>query len=309
MIGRIVEIAQDSRHLAVHRGFLTVHCRDEEIGRISLDDIAGVVCTAHGVTYSNNLLVALAERNIPLSINNSSFLPTAMLWPLDGNYEQGGRIQAQLAATKPLSKRAWATVIRAKIDQQAMVLQAVGSPSAALQRLRKQVRSGDPKNIEAQAARVYWPLLLGKDFRRDRNAPGVNGLLNYGYTILRAATARAVVCAGLHPGVGIHHRNQMNSMPLVDDLMEPVRPLMDWRVYHLQSCGHTSVDTTTKRVLVETLAQDVSSAQGVSPVSMCLHRFAQSLAACYLEPSVPLEPPPTASRIDLTAMIPELDPC
>src|SRR5690606_10653558 len=118
----------------------------------------------------------------------------------------------------PLRKRLWASFVKAKLQQQAAVLEAVGAPTAPLAYLVRKVKSGDPDNVEAQGARRYWGLLFGESFRRDRSADGANGLLNYGYTVMRAATARAVIAAGLHPSLGLHHSNDNNAMRLVDDL-------------------------------------------------------------------------------------------
>lgn len=92
-------------------------------------------------------------------------------------------------------------------------------------------------------------MLFRTDFRRDRGAPGVNVLLNYGYGILRAAVARAVVGAGLHPALGIHHSNQFNSFNLVDDLIEPFRPIVDYSVCQILSNGYEDGDLRTEEKL------------------------------------------------------------
>ena len=118
-----------------------------------------------------------------------------MLWPMEGHHQQAHRFEAQVACTLPTRKKLWAAIVKAKLLNQAAVLQATGAAHAPLQALAKQVRSGDPDNLEAQGARKYWGLLMGTLFRRDQQADGVNALLNYGYTVLRAATARAVVAA------------------------------------------------------------------------------------------------------------------
>ena len=232
MIGRIVEIAEDGRHLSVHRGFLKVAAAGEELGRVPLDDVAAVVGNAHGLTYSNNLLTALADRGVPFVVSGPNHQPAAILWPVAGHHLQTARMLAQIDAAKPLCKRLWQAVVQAKIRNQGAVLEAVGQPHGAFDRLAATVRSGDPENVEAQAARRYWPLLMGGDFRRDRTADGANALLNYGYGILRAATARAVMAAGLHPTLGIHHHNRGNPMCLVDDVMEVCLSVLHQVVLH-----------------------------------------------------------------------------
>jgi CRISPR-associated protein Cas1 len=148
--------------------------------------------------------------------------------------------------------------------------------------LAARVKSGDPENLEAQGARRYWTLLFGDAFRRDQNAGGTNGLLNYGYTVLRATTARAVVAAGLHPGIGLHHSNDNNAMRLVDDLMEPFRPMIDLKVWQLKRNGETEVSPETKRALVRTLYDDMQTDTGATPVMVCAQKLCTSLAQVYL---------------------------
>lgn len=285
MVGRIVEIADDRRHLALLRGFMTVtDTGDErrEIGRVPLDDIAAVIANAHGVTYTNNLLVALAGRCAPFVLCASNHNAVGMLIPIDGNFEQARRFDAQLAADRPTHKRIWASLVKAKLAQQAAVLSVVGSQPAVVTALIARVRSGDPDNIEAQAARRYWGCLFGSAFRRDQREGGINALLNYGYTVLRAATARAVVAAGLHPTIGVHHSNDGNAMRLVDDLMEPFRPVVDLEIWRLRQGGQEEVTDEAKRRLVSVLYHDVETTQARTPVLVCLQRLAVSLARVYL---------------------------
>jgi CRISP-associated protein Cas1 len=144
------------------------------------------------------------------------------------------------------------------------------------------VRSGDPDNIEAQGARRYWGLLFGDTFRRDQNGDGVNALLNYGYTVLRACTARSVIAAGLHPSIALHHSNAGNAMRLVDDLMEPFRPVIDLKVWQLLRNGEAHVTPETKRALVRTLYDDMQTTAGATPVMVCTQKLATSLAQVYL---------------------------
>ena len=285
MIGRIVEIADDRRHLFVHRGFLVVRDTDgerKELGQVPLDDIAAVIANAHGLTYTNNLLVALAERGAPFVLCGANHNAVGMLVTLDGHHVQAKRIEAQIGATQPTHKRLWAAIVKAKLEQQAAALEAMGASTVPLQALVGKVRSGDPDNIEGQGARRYWTLLFGDDFRRDQCGEGLNALLNYGYTILRSAMARAVVASGLHPSLGLHHSNDANAMRLVDDLMEPFRPVVDLKVWQLNRAGETMVTPETKRALVRVLYDDMQTTLGVTPVMVCMQRLATSLAQIYL---------------------------
>jgi CRISPR-associated protein Cas1 len=302
MVSRIVEVADDGRHLAMHRGFLTVRdsgTSGQELGRVPIDDIEAVIANAHGLSYTNNLLVALAERGAPFVLCGPNHNAVGMLLPIAGNFEQSHRIDAQVAATKPTLKRLWATIVVSKILQQAAVLAHIGDNSTQLRAMSKRVKSGDPDNLEAQAARHYWPRLMGDSFRRDQKGAGTNAMLNYGYTVVRSATARAVVASGLHPSIGLHHSNDNNAMRLVDDLMEPFRPLIDLRVWQLRQSGVEDVGPESKRALVSVLYTDVATNEGTSPVLVCIQKLAVSLAKVFLGQEQKLELPPADAYMSI----------
>jgi len=285
MIGRIVEIADDRRHLFLSRGFMVVQDTEgerKELGQVPLDDIAAVIANAHGLSYTNNLLIALAERCAPFVLCSENHNAAGMLLPIEGNFQQAKRFDAQLAASQPTIKRLWADIVKSKLQQQAAALEAANVASIPLSSLVKKVRSGDPDNFEAQGARRYWTLLFGDDFRRDQQARGLNAMLNYGYTILRATTARAIVAAGLHPTMGLHHSNQGNAMRLVDDLMEPFRPMIDLKVWQLYQRGEQTITPNSKRALVHTMYDDMQTNVGVTPVIVCTQKLAISLVQIFL---------------------------
>ncbi len=264
----------------------------DEIGRIPLDDINAVIANAHGISYTNNLLVTLAERGIPFVLCGDNHNPAGMLWPIEGHHLQAGRMDAQIAAKLPLKKRLWAQIVKAKLAQQAATLDACGIANTPVEALVKKVKSGDPHNIEGQGARRYWRLLFDENFRRDQQASDHNAQLNYGYMVLRAATARAVIAAGLHPTLGIHHSNQGNAMRLVDDLMEPFRPLIDQRVRQLWLLAQTEVSPETKRLLAHCLYQDMITSEGRTPLYLCVQRAATSLAQVLMGEREKIELPP-----------------
>lgn len=208
---RIVDIATDGRHLSLYRGFLIVEEQREEVGRIALDDVHAVIVHAHGTTWSANLVAALAERGAPTVFCGANHSPVAVTLPIEGHHAQNARFRAQWNASKPLMKQLWRRIVSAKIAMQGSLLAAHGIAGAeAFPHIARRVKSGDPDNLEAQAARRYWPLLMGADFRRDRDSPGANALLNYGYAVMRATVARSIVAAGLHPTIGINHANRGN---------------------------------------------------------------------------------------------------
>ncbi|MEM9840961.1 MAG: type II CRISPR-associated endonuclease Cas1 [Pseudomonadota bacterium] len=288
---RIVDIATDGRHLSVDRGFLVVSEDREEVGRVALDEIAGVIVHAHGVSYSNNLLVRLANQGSLLVVCAQNHSPVSCLWPISGHHLQNARIRAQWNAGRPLQKRLWQQVVKNKISIQGAVIAANGHEATAFDHLARRVRSGDPDNIEAQAARRYWPMLMGREFTRDRMSSGTNALLNYGYTVLRALIGRAIVASGLHPTIGIFHHNQQNALALADDLMEPFRPFVDHAVKRLVRNGVEDVTPEAKASLAAITGFDVKIGETYSPVSVAANRVAQSLSESFLQSDVRLELP------------------
>ena len=291
MLGQIVEISNPGQRLSLYRGFLRVENGEGHVGDVPLDDIEAVIASTPALTYSNQLIAALAERGAPLVICSPRFDPAAVLLPLTGHHAQGTRIEAQAAASRPTAKRLWADLVRCKIKAQAAALNEISQSPLALETLARRVRSGDPNNIEAQAAQKYWPAFFGSDFRRDRTAEGLNVFLNYGYTVLRASAARAIVGAGLHPSLGIHHKSGGNSLRLADDLMEPFRPAVDLLVRELREEGITELSPAIKRRLASVLHADYATDEGVSTLSNVLGRCAQSLAEIYLGERLDLKLP------------------
>jgi CRISPR-associated protein Cas1 len=300
-LGRLVEIAEEGRHLGKDRGFLTVSTRGEELGRVPLDDLSGVIVTGHGTTLSLSLAEALAERGVALVLCGRNFAPAALLWPVTGHHAQQRRMEAQIARSGTLAKRLWAQIVAAKVPRQGWTLEQVGERAGAFARLARQVKAGDPENIEAQASRRYWPLLLGRDFRRDPDGDWPNAALNYGYTVLRAACARAICGSGLHPSLGIFHRHPQNAMALADDLMEPFRPVVDLTVRQIVDSGATAMTPVVKKRLAEVVGRDLETAAGTTPLGTCVQRLAQSLASCYLDGGTMLDLPHVALAVEPTS--------
>jgi CRISPR-associated protein Cas1 len=281
MIGRIIEIAGDSRYLHKDRGFLVVSHRDAEQGRIPLDDVAALICNAHGLIYSNNLLVALAERGCPIVLCGKNHMPVGIVCAVDSHHRQGARLDAQASASLPMKKRLWQELVRSKLAMQAATLGAFGLPEPPLRALVPKVTSGDTRNMEGVGARRYWTLLFGKGFRRDQEGEGINALLNYGYTVLRATVARHLLATGLHPGLSLHHANDNNALRLVDDLMEPFRPFVDAQVRQLVDFGRYDVDAANKRELALMMVRSIQTGEGLSPVTVAIERLCLSLAQVF----------------------------
>lgn len=307
---RIVDIASDGRHISLHRGFLLVEEDRVEVGRVALDDVHAVIVHAHGTTWSANLVAALAERGAPIVFCGNHHAPVAVTLPIEGHHAQNARFRSQWEASRPLCKQLWRRIVAAKIVMQGALLAARGVAGAeAFPAIARRVKSGDSDNLEAQAARRYWPLLMGADFRRDRDSPGANALLNYGYAVLRASVARAVIAAGLHPTIGIAHANRGNAFALADDLVEPFRPLVDAVVVAMIAAGQERLDPAGKRRFARLIACDLRIGGEVSPVALAAVRLAQSLARAFESgrPTLALFDPPSAiewaglARLDASA--------
>ena len=276
--GHFVEISQPNIYLSLNRGFLEISQQKNTLGKIPLDDILGLVITSFGCSHSSNLLAELADRNIPISICGSNFMPKAFVFPIVGNVKQKARIQSQAEAKNSLKKRLWKQIVQLKLKKQALVLKENNLNYEALLNMSNLVQSGDPQNLEAQGARRYWTYLFSKEFKRDRYANDINSLLNYSYTIIRSCTARAIMSVGLHPSLGIHHRNFYNPMCLVDDLMEPFRPIGDHVVKQFYDKGITEVDTKVKRTLSKISTIDMIGDKGQSPLFQIIVQFVYSFS-------------------------------
>jgi CRISP-associated protein Cas1 len=276
---------------------MVVRVGDDEVGRVPLDDITALILSAHQITLSKNLIVELAERKAPIITCGKDYHPVALSLPYESHHDTAGILWTQIECSKPLAKRLWQSVVKEKINNQRLVLEYFNPSSPVLSDLdvlARRVKSGDPENMEAQAARRYWTALLGPDFRRDFQHGLENALLNYGYSVLRAGTARAACGAGLTPALGIHHHNRKNPFALVDDLMEPFRPLVDKSVRNIvDSENRPSGDLTPeiKRQLARVLDEDVALEKGNSTVMNALHRLAQTFVKSLQEKNNVLEFP------------------
>jgi CRISP-associated protein Cas1 len=282
VIKRTIEISRDAAHLTVKLDQLLIKHGEEIIGSVPCEDIGVVLVDHPGTTYTHAALTSLAESDAALVVCGRNHLPAAVLLPLADHSQVIWRIQDQLDVSKPLRKQLWKQLVRAKIRAQAANLPLSSPAHAKLLDMARQVRSGDPNNLEAQAARIYWAHWLPAGaFQRNPDADGINGLLNYGYAVLRAALARAIVAAGLLPSLGLFHSNRSNAFCLADDLIEPLRPLVDCRVRELCLEGLATVTPESKAGLLRLLADPVRFAGETGPLMVNLHRMVASLVRCY----------------------------
>jgi len=309
MARRTIEISREKAHLAVEHGQLLI-IRDDQTRRdlpmrhrLPCEDLGLVITDHRELTYTHAALTTLAENGAGLVVCDESHLPVGLMLPMSTHTEQVWRVNDQINCGKVLRKQLWKTIIRAKTLAQAANLHPDSTAHRRIVHLTRSIRSGDPDNIEAQAARAYWsafmPATAAKKFKRspgERTAP--NSFLDYGYAIIRAAVARALVGAGLLPVIGIHHSNRSNAFCLADDLIEPIRPMIDRRVHRLVTQGATTLDQQTKAEILLVLTATVLTGSGESqtkgPLDAALTRYSASLASSFaagrVQLLIPTEP-------------------
>lgn len=284
---RVVDIAEGRRHLSKRRGALVIE-KDRGDSRsskvlVAFDEIESIVVHTPRATYSNAVLVELARRLIPVVCCDKSHTPIAWFWPAHGNFEQSRRMTAQASVSNELRAAIWQRIVRAKIEAQAALLVDAECDVGPLPTFAAAVQPDDLRNVEAQAARYYWKQLFDHTFRRSPSGPPPNGLLNYGYAIVRASAARQICAAGLHPSLGLHHHNRFNALCLADDLMEPFRPFVDRAALRLWRQGRDEVTGETKHAVAAVMAEGAQTDRGTAPVGRCIEWAAQSLAQSVLD--------------------------
>ncbi len=287
MIRKTVEFATPGTRLSVANRQLVIERPDLPKATLPIEDLGVVIIDDVRATYTQAVFLELLAAGATVMVGGRDHLPAGMMLPLDAHHVQTERHLAQVAASLPLKKRLWQVLIAAKIAQQAAVLRHFTGQDGGLLPLSRRVRSGDPDNLEAQAAQRYWPALFGREFRRERGADGINALLNYGYAVLRAAVARAVVASGLIPSLGVFHSNRSNPFCLADDLLEPYRPYVDWRVRLLaDEAGEepAALENRTIRATLLSLFNETVLVDGRrNPLLLAIHASAASLARALTE--------------------------
>ncbi|MCL1947652.1 MAG: type II CRISPR-associated endonuclease Cas1 [Chitinivibrionia bacterium] len=273
-------------YLSTKNEQLIIKTAEKEISR-PIEDIGVVVLDSPQITITQYTITKFLENNVAVISCNEKHMPIGMLLNLDGNTLQSQKFKEQISASEALKKNLWQQTIKAKIQNQASVLRITGKDSKRLNYLTKKVKPGDVENCEAQAANWYWDLVF-YDYMKDfsRNFAGApNNILNYGYAILRAATARALTASGLLPTLGIFHRNQYNAYCLADDIMEPYRPFVDlavielMRKYPLEDFQEFNKDI--KQAMLSVIQCDCFFKQEKSPLFVALTRTTASLSSCF----------------------------
>lgn len=255
-----------------------------------IEDIGVVVLDNRRITITQGLLESLLENNCAVITCDSHSLPVGLMLPLYGNSTQNERFRDQLDASQPLKKQLWQQTIKMKISNQAAALATcTGKNSPTMLRWADDVRSGDPDNVEGRAAAYYWKNLFAgidglEDFTRSREGEAPNNLLNYGYAILRAIVARALVSSGMLPTLGIHHHNRYNAYCLADDIMEPYRPYVDELVYSIvkdKGINNLDLSKEIKALLLSIPTLDVVIGGKRSPLMVAVTQTTASLYKCF----------------------------
>jgi len=266
---------------------LIIKTADREFSR-PIEDIGVVILDNPQITITQNASVKLLQNNVAVIHCNEKHLPVGMLLNLDGNTLQSQKFKQQISATDTLKKNLWQQTIKAKIQNQSIVLKIIGKDSKRLDYLAKNVKLGDIGNSEAQAANYYWNLIFSdyvESFSRLFSNGAPNNMLNYGYAVMRAATARALTGSGLLPTLGIFHRNQYNAYCLADDIMEPYRPFVDLAVLELLQENEfddlQEINREIKQKLLQVLQCDCYFKTEKSPLLVALTRTTASLCACF----------------------------
>ncbi len=281
MIKRTIEISGYKTYFHMNHGQLVVEREGAKVGQVPIEDIGLLVVDNPTASYSHLCMVRLLENGAAVILCGEDHLPAGLLTPIEGNSLQAERLRIQIEAPLPTRKRLWQQVVQSKIRHQAETAETPGTKTRLLQ-LMDQVKSGDPQNVEAQAARVHWATWLGPDsgFRRGREGPPPNNLLNYGYMVLRAAVARAIVGAGLHPSLGLQHHNRYNAYSLADDLLEPFRPLVDVTVRDLWRAGIQEINQEAKQRLLTLLTHTCETGGQIGPLLVAMEFLGASLLKC-----------------------------
>jgi len=285
MSDRILEIANPAR-LNVKDSQLVIE-REEFLPFITPVSGVNTLLLAHPqVTLTQAVISRLAEAGAMVVTIDHNYLPVAMILPVQAHSLQTERLAVQANLKLVLQKQLWKQIVQAKIRAQGSLLKELRGSDEGLIATAARVRSGDPDNLEAQAARRYWGLVFGDaKFRRGadplESGPDQNRHLNYGYTVLRASVARAVCAAGLHPSIGLRHHNRYDPFCLAADLMEPFRPLIDRRVasWITHNNPEGSFDTPAKKWLIEAVTMRYWVNREERALSDILFRVAGSLAA------------------------------
>lgn len=254
--------------------------QDDGEVRLALEDLAWVVIDSPRTSLTASLMSACMSAGVAVIFTDATHTPSGVALPFHRHHRQADVASKQAAASAPLKKRLWQAIVRRKIENQAAALEAVGADGAhTLRQMAGRVGSGDPGNIEAQAARYYWGKLW-RDFRREDAGDRRNMMLNYGYAVIRSGVARALVASGLIPAFGLKHASVSNAFNLADDVVEPFRPFVDvlaWRTIGEGAPCREDMTLDDRRAMAGVLLGEARLAAETVTLLLATERAAESL--------------------------------
>jgi CRISPR-associated protein Cas1 len=282
MIKRIIDISE-AAYVRLKHQQLVIEKQSEIVGQLPIEDLGVLILQHPAIVLTQQLIVACQKNKVVIVFCDEKHLPYSLILPIgEGHTLHNKILKQQMAISEPTRKRLWQKIVQHKIKEQEQTLVMLNKESTRLSFLSTQVKTGDSGNCEAIAAQAYWKLLFGKAFKRDADLDGVNSLLNYGYAIIRAAVARSVCGAGLHPTIGLFHTNQYNALCLADDLMEPFRPWVDYVVYQMASTNsEVTINQQSKQALLGLMSEAVLYKKKTMPFMVALHYLMADLKRCY----------------------------
>jgi CRISPR-associated protein Cas1 len=257
--------------------------QDEGEVRLALEDIAWIVIDTPQATLSSALMAACMEAGIALVFTDERHTPSGLALPFHRHHRQGAIAKLQAEAKDGLKKRLWQALVRAKILNQAAALSVLNRNDAGtLKEISRHVEPDDPDNVEARAARFYWGRLFN-DFVRDDPSDRRNKLLNYGYAVVRAGVARALVASGFIPAFGLKHDGAANAFNLADDIVEPFRPFVDLLAHKTFNGGDKTADLTLedRRAMAGVLLLNGKVGDGEASLLVATEMAAASLVRAF----------------------------
>ncbi len=279
MVWRSVIVSQPAKLKREHFALLV---EQEQSARVPFEDIAVIVLNNREITLTHPVLSACAEYGIGLYATGDNHQPSGIFLPFQSHSRATRMLRLQLDLDKPTGKRAWATIVQAKINNQMICMKTLNAGDhERLASISRRVRSGDTGNMEAQAAAYYFPQIMGRSFHRSQDV-WANAALDYGYAVMRGACARALVAHGMLPTLGLFHSSEQNAFNLADDLIEPYRAIVDLHVATNRKTDESvALSPADKVALVGLLNVDVAMPRGVMSVLASVEQAAESLARLY----------------------------
>jgi CRISPR-associated protein Cas1 len=288
MVKRTIHISSPSLVTTENEQLVIKNRETGSIASIPIEDIGTLIIESLQITITTTVISKLLSMNSALVFCDYYHLPNGVCLPMQGNFAQTERLAKQIELKLPTKKNLWAQLVKAKIRNQSLVLDKYNLDSLTLRKKIEKIKSGDSSNQEGSASAYYWKTLFpSKDFKRERYGIYPNNLLNYGYSILRAIVARELVSVGLHPSIGLFHKNKYNPFCLADDIMEPFRPVVDDIVYkyYLDHPEYEELNKSTKQELLMVSYSIVKVNNKKQQISFAIQNTCSSLVNCIMNKS------------------------